>query len=106
MRGGGTCKKVEPVANCSYICRSCGATRAVTSTELEAARRGLEQFTDDEAQLAKLLAAGDHTIAAEFKFCPACRALEQIADVERDDASRDSTDASRPYGEEPPSPDL
>ena len=90
----------------TYICRSCGATRAVTSIELTAARRGLEQFADDEAELAELLAAGDYTIAAEFEFCPACRALEQIADVLRDDAEGDPPSISGPYDHELPDSDF
>lgn len=90
----------------TYVCRSCGATRAVTRIELEAARRGLEQFADNEAEFAELLAAGDYTIAAEFEFWPACRALEQIVDVELDGALGDSPHASRSYDDEPPDSNL
>ena len=90
----------------TYTCRSCGATRQVTRIELEAARRGLEQFADDEAELAELLSVGDHAIAAEFEFCPGCRALEQIADVERDDTLGDLPDTSRPHDDELPDSDL
>ena len=67
----------------TYTCRSCGAHRAVTQAELEAARRGLEQFADTEAELAELLASGDTAIAASFEFCPGCRDLEQVVDLER-----------------------
>ena len=87
----------EPITIFTHICRSCRSTLAVSQAEIEAARRELEQFADDEAQLAELLAAGDHAIAAEFEFCPACRALEPIADVERDDALGDLPDTSGPY---------
>jgi len=73
----------EPVTIFTYTCRSCGATREVTRIELEAARRGLEQFADDDAELAELLASGDTQIAASFEFCPGCRALEQVVDFKR-----------------------
>ena len=59
----------------TYQCRSCGATRAITPAQLEAARRGLEQLTDAEAELAELLVAGDRVVAAKFECCPACRPL-------------------------------
>ena len=90
----------------TYTCRSCGTIRAVAPAEIDAARRGLEQFTDSGAELAHRLAAGDHTIAAEFEFCPACRALEQIADVELDGARGDSTHTSRSCDDEPPDSNL
>jgi hypothetical protein len=90
----------------TYICRSCGATRGVTRIELEAARRGLEQFADDEAELAELLTVGDNALATEFEFCPACRALEQIVDVERDGAPGDPPDTSQPYDDDLPDSEL
>lgn len=73
----------EPVTIFTYTCRSRGATREVTRIALEAARRGLDQFADDEAEFADLLASGDTAIAASFDFCPACRDLEQVVDLER-----------------------
>jgi hypothetical protein len=79
---------------------------AITTAQLEAARRGLEQFADDEAALAELLAAGDHAIAAECEFCTACRALEQIADVERDGFSGESPYTARRSDDELPDSDI
>lgn len=56
-----------------------------------------------KAAEAELLAAGDRAIAADFEFCPACRALEQTADVERDATPNDRPGTSGPDDELPDS---
>lgn len=74
---------MQPFAIHAYACRSCGALRTLTASDVANARRQLERFCTTEAELVEVLASADGAIALQFEFCPTCRELESIDQVER-----------------------